>query len=156
MSNRKVSETIDPMQGVSSDKTRGAVHGRVPTEETDGRLRVFGYGHGRAVGHRRRYHWRTPLPRRAHRRHTTPLTWDTADPLAPLAAIGDQPIIGDGHPWATGSGPLHPYWQHSIGRAPTRGVRAASNPLSATAVNSRSTGCSGCVTARTTPPPAAS
>ena len=47
----------------------------------------------------------------------TPLTWDTADPNTPLAALDNHPIIGYGHPWATTTGPLHPDWQHTIGDA---------------------------------------
>ena len=46
---------------------------------------------------------------------STPLTWDTAHPLTPLAALGDEQVIGDGHPWATTSAPLHPDWRHTVG-----------------------------------------
>lgn len=34
----------------------------------------------------------------------TPLLWDSADPLSPLAWIGDRAVIGHGAPWATAAG----------------------------------------------------
>ena len=51
----------------------------------------------------------------------TALSWDSADPLLPLAAVGDQAVIGLGQPWALagpdGPEPLLPSWQHDIGHA---------------------------------------
>ena len=62
-------------------------------------------------------------------RSTAPaLLWDTADPLAPLAWMGDRAVIGHGQPWATARDGeaewLAPDWQGTIG-APARPVRRA-------------------------------
>lgn len=49
----------------------------------------------------------------------TPLLWDSADPLSPLAWMGDRAVIGHGAPWATAAGGeaewLAPDWQGTIG-----------------------------------------
>ena len=49
----------------------------------------------------------------------TALMWDTADPLSPLAWIGDRAVVGLGSPWATAAGGeaawLAPDWQGTIG-----------------------------------------
>jgi RHS repeat-associated protein len=49
----------------------------------------------------------------------SPLLWDTADPLSPLAWMDDRAIIGHGAPWATASAGeaewLAPDWQGTIG-----------------------------------------
>jgi len=48
-----------------------------------------------------------------------PLLWDTADPLSPLASLGEQAVVGLGSPWATaGAGTrewLAPDWQGTVG-----------------------------------------
>ena len=43
------------------------------------------------------------------------LAWDTADPTAPPVALGDQAVVGHGHPWALGSDVLDVDWQHTVG-----------------------------------------
>ena len=83
-------------------------------------------------GHRRRYRWdgfgrltgidtaehSTPLRVDAlgelAQVGDTPLSWDSADPMGPLAAIGEDTLLGPGSPWAgTASGPLEPDWQQT-------------------------------------------
>ena len=44
-----------------------------------------------------------------------PLAWDTADPTAPPVAIGDQAVVGHGHPWALASDVLDVDWRHTVG-----------------------------------------
>jgi RHS repeat-associated protein len=48
-----------------------------------------------------------------------PVLWDTADPLAPLAWLGEQAVVGYGTPWAlAGDGDgawLAPDWQGTVG-----------------------------------------
>ena len=49
-----------------------------------------------------------------------PLTWDSADPLAPLAWLDGHAVVGVGAPWATAGGDgaaawLAPDWQGTIG-----------------------------------------
>ncbi len=46
-----------------------------------------------------------------------PLAWDTADPTAPPVALGDQAVVGHGHPWAL-TAPvtvLDVDWRHTVG-----------------------------------------
>ncbi|HWM58886.1 MAG TPA: DUF6531 domain-containing protein [Pseudonocardia sp.] len=63
-----------------------------------------------------------------------PLSWDSTDPAVPLAALGDEMIIGHRGPWAvadttTGCAqPLHPDWQHGIGADTDPWGRAGAEP----------------------------
>ena len=52
----------------------------------------------------------------------TPLLWDSADPLAPLAWLDEQAVVGAGAPWALAGGDgaatwLAPDWQGTVGDA---------------------------------------
>jgi RHS repeat-associated protein len=64
----------------------------------------------------------------------TALMWDTADPLSPLAWLGDRAVIGPGAPWATAAGAeaawLAPDWQGTVGepRDPWGALPAAPPP----------------------------
>jgi RHS repeat-associated protein len=44
-----------------------------------------------------------------------PLAWDTAEPTAPPVALGDQAVVGNGHPWALASEVLDVDWRHTVG-----------------------------------------
>ena len=52
----------------------------------------------------------------------TPMLWDTAHPLQPLAWDGHHSVVGEGSPWALASGEsakwLAPDWRGTVGDAP--------------------------------------